>query len=90
MWLGLQAFFSATAFNANIGAWNTARVTTLQSVRATFGRRRALRRTRSAGVQCGAFVVRGAVPPMRTRTSVRAHVQALACTGAHGCIHVYP
>ena len=31
-WLGAQAFQAASAFNANIGAWNTARVTTLQWV----------------------------------------------------------
>ena len=29
---GAQAFLQASAFNADIGAWNTARVTTLQSV----------------------------------------------------------
>ncbi len=32
--VGLQAFQSATAFNANIGAWNTARATTLSYVSA--------------------------------------------------------
>jgi hypothetical protein len=31
-WLGSQAFGSASAFNANIGAWNTARVTDLTTV----------------------------------------------------------
>jgi hypothetical protein len=31
-WLGLQAFYQATAFNANIGAWNTASMTTMDSV----------------------------------------------------------
>jgi hypothetical protein len=31
-WLGAQAFYSATAFNANIGAWNTASVSSMQSV----------------------------------------------------------
>ena len=36
-WLGAQAFFAASAFNANIGAWNTAAVTTLSSVCAAFG-----------------------------------------------------
>ena len=36
-WLGAQAFQSASAFNANIGAWNTAAVTTLQWVCAAFG-----------------------------------------------------
>ncbi len=37
MWLGSQAFARAAAFNANIGAWNTALVTTLSYVRAAFG-----------------------------------------------------
>jgi hypothetical protein len=31
-WLGSQAFYSATAFNANIGAWNTASMTTIAYV----------------------------------------------------------
>jgi hypothetical protein len=31
-WLGSQAFSGATAFNANIGAWNTARIAKLASV----------------------------------------------------------
>ncbi len=31
-WLGSQAFYAASAFNTNIGAWNTARVTTLYAV----------------------------------------------------------
>ncbi len=40
---GAQAFAYASAFNANIGAWNTASVTRLQSVCAAFSaRRRAL------------------------------------------------
>ncbi len=30
--VGSQAFLSASAFNANIGAWNTAAVTTLSYV----------------------------------------------------------
>ncbi len=30
--VGLQAFFKATAFNADIGAWNTARMTDMSSV----------------------------------------------------------
>jgi hypothetical protein len=37
VWLGSQAFDGAAAFNANIGAWNTARVTTLDLVCAAFG-----------------------------------------------------
>ncbi len=32
MWLDSQAFQQAMAFNADIGAWNTARVTMLNSV----------------------------------------------------------
>ena len=36
-WLGAQAFYSASAFNANIGAWNTASVTTLYQVCAAVG-----------------------------------------------------
>ncbi len=35
-WLGAQAFQSASAFNANIGAWNTASATTLSGVCAAF------------------------------------------------------
>jgi hypothetical protein len=32
VWLDSQAFNGATAFNANIGAWNTARMTTMDYV----------------------------------------------------------
>ncbi len=75
---GAQAFQSATAFNANIGAWNTASVTTLASVCAFSARRRALWRTRSAGLLCGA-----ACCARRHRRCARAcaHVQAVACAG---------
>ena len=38
---GAQAFTSASAFNVDIGAWNTARVTTLYQVCAALGLRRA-------------------------------------------------
>ncbi len=31
-WFGSQAFVQCSVFNANIGAWNTARVTTLYGV----------------------------------------------------------
>jgi surface protein len=50
-WLGSQAFYSASAFNANIGAWNTASVTTLFYVCAAFGRQCATRRPRSVGLR---------------------------------------
>ncbi len=43
---GLQAFFKANAFNANIGAWNTASVIRLDLVCAAFGRRCTMRQTR--------------------------------------------
>jgi hypothetical protein len=43
--LGSQAFQAASAFNAHIGSWNTASVTTLSNVCADFGRRRATLRT---------------------------------------------
>jgi hypothetical protein len=32
VWFGLQAFVASSVFNANIGAWNMARVTTLYGV----------------------------------------------------------
>ncbi len=38
MWLGSQAFNMASAFNANIGAWNSAAVTSMAYVCAAFGR----------------------------------------------------
>ncbi len=39
--VGSQAFYQAYAFNADISKWNTARVTNMTAVCATFGRRRA-------------------------------------------------
>ncbi len=39
IWLGAQAFCEAKAFNANIGAWNTASVTSLSYVCAASGPR---------------------------------------------------
>ncbi len=47
-WLGSQAFGSASAFNANIGAWNTAAVTTLYQVCAAFSAAAARHRRRDA------------------------------------------
>ena len=38
-WLGAQAFWSASAFNANIGAWNTASVSNMAQVCAAFSAR---------------------------------------------------
>jgi surface protein len=56
VWFCSQTFQSASAFDANIGAWNTASVTDLSGVCAAFGRRRDSARTRSAGVGCGAAI----------------------------------
>jgi hypothetical protein len=52
-WLGSQAFFYASAFNANIGAWNTASMTTMSSVCAVFCHRLCVRRV-WLGLGCGA------------------------------------
>jgi hypothetical protein len=52
---GAQAFKYATAFNANIGAWNTARVTTLANVCAAPGPGGAHYGGRALpGLRCGA------------------------------------
>jgi hypothetical protein len=78
--VGAQAFYSASAFNANIGAWNTARVTTLPTVCAAPGP--AARTTADAlggASNVARPVVRGGTADARARC---AHVQALACAGA--------
>ncbi len=68
---GAQAFWSASAFNADIGAWNTAAVTTLYWVCAAPGP--AARTTADALGR--ASVLRGllcaAAPPMRARVRTR-------------------
>jgi hypothetical protein len=68
---GAQAFLSASTFNANIGAWNTASVTTLYQVCAAPGP--AARTTADALGR--ASVRRGrlcaAAPPMRARVRTR-------------------
>jgi surface protein len=47
-WFGSQAFYSASAFNANVGAWNTASVSDMSGVcAASPARRRAPRATLS-------------------------------------------
>ncbi len=49
--VGSQTFESASAFNANIGAWNTARATTFSNVSAFSAvARNAARVVRSAGL----------------------------------------
>ncbi len=76
---GAQAFSWASAFHANIGAWNTAAVTTLSQVCAARGP--AARTTADAlgpGFGVARPVVRGGTADGRARC---AHVQALACAG---------
>jgi hypothetical protein len=70
---GAQAFQSASAFNANIGAWNTAAVTTLENVCAAPGPGGAHYGGR-ARPSFGAArpVVRGGTADARTRVRTRA------------------
>jgi hypothetical protein len=87
VWLCSQAFDSASAFNANIGAWNTARVTTLAYVCAGFwARRRATAAGRArrvvgaarAVVRCGAADARSRVSGL---TCGHVHARASTCVG---------
>ncbi len=78
--LGAQAFQSASAFNANIGAWNTASVTTLESVCAALSGPAARHRGRDA--LGGSSVRRG---PVCARACVCVDVWARACAGVHVC-----
>ncbi len=79
---GAQAFYSVSAFNANIGAWNTASVTSLSYVCAAPG---PAART-MAGALGRASMRRGrlcaAAPPMRARLRTRAG------TGLRGALGV--
>ena len=82
--LGAQAFESAAAFNANIGAWNTASVSNMQSVCAASGPGGA----HNGGCALPGFVRCGAAGCARRHrrcARVCAHVQALALRWAHGC-----
>ncbi len=67
VWLGSQAFNMASAFNTNIGAWNTASVTVLSDVCAAFTARAA--RNRGRDTLGGSSMRRGplcaAAPPTR-------------------------
>jgi hypothetical protein len=87
-WLGAQAFYSASAFNANIGAWNTASITSLSSVCAAFPARAARHRRRAAlgrVVDAARAVVRGGTTGARARvcaeTCGHAHARASTCVG---------
>jgi hypothetical protein len=52
VWFGAKAFYGATVFNANIGAWNTARMTSMSYVCAVC-HRQCVRRV-WLGLGCGA------------------------------------
>jgi surface protein len=71
--VGSQAFYDSR-FNGDISKWNTASVSDMNYVCAAFSRRRAPRRTRSAGVGCGAEC--GATLPMMSPAWVRPWVCA--------------
>ena len=103
-WLGAQAFQGAAAFNANIGAWNTASVTTLAAVCAALFRPR--RRATAGGTRsAGSSMRRGpscaAGRPMRARvcaqTCGRAHARVPTCVriaarsrdGLYACVYTY-
>jgi surface protein len=66
--VGSQTFGSASAFNANIGAWNTARVTTLSYVRAV-----------SAVICVWRFGRRGQREPRRLEHRARQYVDICKC-----------
>jgi hypothetical protein len=81
--LGSQAFYVASAFNANIGAWNTARVSDLSSVCAALRPAACHRGGRARPVFDAARPLCAAAPPMRSCT----HVWALAWAGVHMCMN---
>jgi surface protein len=82
-----QAFQSASAFNADIGAWNTASVSNMASVCAAFPTRAARHRRRDAlgwVVGVARAVERGG-DRRCARAGVCADVRARACAGVHVC-----
>jgi hypothetical protein len=71
---GAQAFYSAAAFNVNIGAWNTASVTTLEAVCAAPGPGGAHYGGRARpGFDAARRVVRGSTADARTRAHTCRH-----------------
>ncbi len=87
VWLGLQAFSGASAFNANIGAWDTASVTALSGVCAVFSARAARHRGRDklgGVVDAARAVVRGGAADARALVFC-ADVWARACAGVPVC-----
>ncbi len=95
---GAQAFLSASAFNANIGAWNTGRVTTLYQVCAASGPGGAHYGGRARlGFDAARPVVRGGTADARARAHTCRHslARGLGCRygraeGRFGtCIRIY-
>jgi hypothetical protein len=78
-WFGAQAFDCLSAFNADIGAWNTARVTTLNNVCAAFSAAAARHRRRHA--LGGSSMRRG--PLCAAALPMRACVCAQTCGHSH-------
>ena len=80
--LGAQAFYSASAFNANIGAWNTASVSNLYAVCAAPGpaARTMADALGRASMRRGPLCA--AAPPMRARVRTRAGTRLRGALGA--------
>ena len=84
---GSQAFTSASAFNVDIGAWNTARVTTLYQVCAALGLRRvtaadALGRGSMRRGRCARWYCRC------VRASLRAHMYGHSVARVSTCVRI--
>jgi hypothetical protein len=82
VWLGSQAFNGASAFNANIGAWNTASVSSMDEVGAALG---PAARHRGGRARPGLDAARPS-PPMRAHTCAHAYRHWLAWASACGCV----
>jgi hypothetical protein len=83
---GAQAFNSASAFNANIGAWNTARVTSLYSVFAASGpAARTMADALGWSFDAARPVVRGGTADARARAHTCRHslARGLGCRYGH-------
>ncbi len=84
---GLQAFYKATAFNANIGAWNTAAVTSLSAVCAAFGRQRATAADALGRTSMQHGRVRGSTADVRAR-GVCVHTYRCCMASIYTCVRL--
>ncbi len=86
-WLGAQAFQYASAFNADIGAWNTASITLLANVCAAFPARAARHRRRDVlggtSMRRGQWCAAATTMPARARAQPcgPAHARVCTCVG---------